>query len=94
MTDDHHQLHAIVKGRVQGVNFRYYTMMRASELRVTGWVRNLPERAVEVTAEGTRAQLEQLLMFLHQGPPSAHVTGVEVEWRAASHKNSDFEITG
>lgn len=94
MTDEKHQLHAIVKGRVQGVNFRYYTMMRASELHLTGWVRNLPERAVEVTAEGTRAQLEQLLMFLNQGPPSAHVTSVEVEWRAASGKYTDFEITG
>lgn len=86
------QLHAIVYGRVQGVSFRYYTQLRAGELGITGWVRNLPDRTVEVTAEGARPQLERLLGFLRRGPTGATVIDVEVEWRPASGGFSGFNI--
>jgi acylphosphatase len=86
------QLHAIVNGRVQGVSFRYYTQLRAGELGLTGWVRNLPDRTVEVTAEGERPQLERLLGFLRRGPTGATVTDVEVEWRLASGRFAGFNI--
>jgi acylphosphatase len=94
MSEPEWQLHAIVHGRVQGVNFRYYTQRRANELGVTGWVRNLEDRSVEVTAEGTHAQLDELLAFLRQGPPSARVTDVEVEWKQASGRFGAFSVTG
>jgi acylphosphatase len=94
VTEKREQLHAIVHGRVQGVNFRYYTQRRADELGVTGWVRNLEDRTVEVTAEGTHAQLDDLLTFLRQGPPSARVTSVDVEWKQASGRFSEFNVTG
>jgi acylphosphatase len=93
MSNSAHQLHAIVHGHVQGVSFRYYTLRRANELGVTGWVRNLPDRTVEVTAEGTRAELEDLLQFLHKGPEGARVTNVDAEWRAPSGQYNRFEIT-
>lgn len=94
MSQSQWQLHAIIQGRVQGVSFRYYTQRRAEEIGVTGWVRNLPDRSVEVTAEGTRDQLEELLAFLHQGPSAARVLEVTVEWRKASGKFVGFAITG
>lgn len=92
MTDEHKQFHAVVSGRVQGVNFRYYTTLTAHELGVTGWVRNLPNGDVEVVAEGTQAQLNQMVAFLHKGPPAAYVTAVEIEWRKASHVFDSFEV--
>lgn len=86
------RLQAIVHGRVQGVNFRYYTQRRASELGVTGFVRNLWDRTVEVVAEGRRADLENLLSFLHVGPPAALVTGVDATWVAPTGKFNRFEV--
>ncbi|NWG17526.1 MAG: acylphosphatase [Chloroflexi bacterium] len=86
------QLHAIIRGRVQGVNFRYYTMQTARELELTGWVRNLIEGTVEVTAEGPRHRLERLLRFLYTGPTNARVEDVEVEWRSVTHEYDSFNI--
>jgi acylphosphatase len=88
------QLHVVVRGRVQGVSFRHYTRLRAVELGVTGWVRNLPDGTVEVTAEGEREPLVELLTFLNLGPNGAQVINIVVEWRPASGAFSDFEITG
>lgn len=79
-------------GQVQGVSFRYYTNMRAEELDITGWVRNLPDGTVEVMAEGTRAQLDRLLDFLRQGPTGAQVSSVEANWQAASGHFANFSI--
>lgn len=92
MAEAQQRLHAMVSGRVQGVSFRHYTLLRAREIGVSGWVRNLPDGDVEVTAEGTRDQLEALLVFLHQGPPAARVIQVEALWGAASGAFDGFEI--
>ncbi|MFC1465125.1 MAG: acylphosphatase [Candidatus Brachytrichaceae bacterium NZ_4S206] len=92
--EDRTRLHAIVRGIVQGVNFRYYTRREAQRLLLTGWVRNRPDGAVEVVAEGPRVQLDRLLDFLHTGPPMAHVTGVEATWQPATGEFTAFEIRG
>jgi acylphosphatase len=86
------QLHAIVHGRVQGVSFRFYTVAQANTLKLTGWVRNLPDDTVEVVAEGARPQLESLLVWLHQGSPGARVTSVDAEWRPATGAFKEFSI--
>lgn len=87
------RVHAIVKGRVQGVNFRYYTRQRASQLGLTGWVRNLSGgRRVEVVAEGPRDRLAKLVLFLHQGPSSSYVDQVEVSWTEATGEFKDFGV--
>lgn len=86
------QLHAIVHGHVQGVSFRYYTQRRAQALGVTGWVRNLPAGTVEVIAEGTQQQLDELIAFLRQGPAGACVTALDVDWLPASGQYADFNI--
>lgn len=92
--EDRTRLHAIVRGIVQGVNFRYYTRREAQRLLLTGWVRNRSDGTVEVIAEGPRAQLERLLDFLQSGPPAAHVTGVEANWQPATGEFTAFEIRG
>ncbi|MCS7056031.1 MAG: acylphosphatase [Thermoflexales bacterium] len=92
--EDQARLHAIVRGVVQGVNFRYTTRREAQRLSLVGWVRNRPDGTVEVTAEGPRPQLEQLLDFLHRGPPMARVTAVEATWQPAGGEFTTFEIIG
>jgi acylphosphatase len=74
------QLHAIVRGRVQGVYFRASTREEARRLSLRGWVRNCPDGSVEVLAAGPRDALQDLLAFLRIGPPGAHVADVEVHW--------------
>lgn len=86
------RLQAIVHGRVQGVNFRYYTLRRARELGLTGYVRNLWDGTVEVVADGQPRQLEELLAFLHVGPSSALVTQVDVKWSTPANVLDRFEV--
>lgn len=78
-------LHAIVFGHVQGVYFRAFVENHASELGLTGYVRNLPGgREVEVMAEGDRGQLEKLLSYLNEGPVRARVEKVVTQWLTRS----------
>lgn len=90
MSIKHQRLVAVVKGRVQGVSFRYFATLTAQQLGITGWVRNLPDRTVEVVAEGTPSQLEDFLTFLHEGSPAANVAQVQVDWQTATGEFSDF----
>jgi len=86
------RLQAVVRGRVQGVSFRYYTQRRAQELGLTGYVCNNWDGTVEVVAEGPRAALESLLSFLRVGPRAAFVTQVEVSWLPATGGFHRFEV--
>ena len=69
---------AVVSGRVQGVGFRYSCVAEARAIGVAGWVRNLPDGRVEVHVEGDEDEVAQLLAWLHQGPPFADVSQVEI----------------
>jgi acylphosphatase len=69
----------LVAGRVQGVFYRASTRQRAQQLGVTGYARNLPDGRVEVLACGEAAAVQALCDWLWQGPPSSHVTSVQVE---------------
>jgi acylphosphatase len=84
----------LVRGRVQGVAFRWYTLRQARELGLTGSVRNLPDGSVRIVAEGPPDQLEALLAWVALGPPHAQVTTTEVNWGEARHDHDDFLITG
>jgi acylphosphatase len=86
------RLHARASGLVQGVNFRQSAARRALALRLTGWVRNLPDGAVEAVAEGRREDLQAFLDYLHRGPPAARVAGVDAEWLAATGEFVHFTI--
>ncbi|GIV78881.1 acylphosphatase [Litorilinea aerophila] len=86
------RLTAIVHGRVQGVNFRYFTLQEARRLGLTGWVANRPDGTVEVVAEGPEDALASLERWLHRGSPAARVERVEVQWSPASGEFSRFQI--
>ena len=89
---DEARLHAVIHGRVQGVNFRYYTRREASSLGLVGYVRNRPDGTVEVVAEGPRLALGRLLSFLRVGPSAAFVTQVDCEWPASRGSFDRFEV--
>ncbi len=67
----------LVRGRVQGVGYRYFVMRAAAALGVTGFARNLVDGSVEVVAEGAERALGDLEGKLRQGPAFAEVEGVE-----------------
>ncbi|MET3825919.1 acylphosphatase [Sphingomonas sp. PvP055] len=68
-----------VSGRVQNVGFRDWTVRRASELDLTGWVRNRTDGRVEILVVGDEATAAQLVALCHDGPPTARVDHVAVE---------------
>jgi acylphosphatase len=86
------RLHAHIRGLVQGVSFRYYTIRQARVLGVTGWVRNRYDGSVEVVAEGERSPVSELLTWLHRGPPSARVERVEERWERPTGEFTRFEV--
>lgn len=86
------QARITVRGIVQGVNYRWFTQRRASELNVMGYARNMPDGSVLVIAEGARAEIQQLVEALRVGPSAAVVENVQIEWRAPSGEFDRFEV--
>lgn len=80
-----------VRGRVQGVGFRYFVEHSAKALDLRGWVRNVDDGSVEVYALGTARQLADLAGQLWRGPRWAEVRGVD-ETEAALENHSDFSV--
>jgi|tagenome__1003787_1003787.scaffolds.fasta_scaffold20951535_2 acylphosphatase len=78
------RLTAFVRGRVQGVGFRWWARARALELGLAGSAANLPDGRVQVVAEGERGVCERLLRLLEEQPSTASrpgtVTGVSAQW--------------
>ena len=85
-------LQVILYGYVQGVFFRAFASERATQLGLTGYVRNLSRGTVEVNAEGERKQLDQLIGYLKNGPPSAKVEKVVTNWSEYTGRYSRFSI--
>lgn len=81
----------MIKGRVQGVGYRWFAQKTANLLGVRGYARNLDDGRVEVFAMGTREQLDTLAGHLWKGPQFADVRGVE-EQEAAPERVSGFDI--
>ena len=86
------RLHAIVRGDVQGVGFRYFVQHKAHQLGLAGWVRNNDDGTVEVVAEGGRPELEELRRVLWEGPRLARVDGVDERWSEATGGLDRFDL--
>lgn len=69
-------LHVQVKGRVQGVGFRWYVRVSGRRLQLSGWVKNLSDGSVEVAAAGSDDRLAELRKLLKRGPDGADVSEV------------------
>lgn len=66
-----------IRGRVQGVAFRFFTQQAADEIGLSGYVRNLSDGRVEVVAAGNAGQIESIRQWLQKGPRTARVDQVE-----------------
>ena len=86
------RLEASVRGRVQGVGFRYFVLREAMYLGLTGLVANERDGGVRVLAEGPRVDLLELLDRLREGPPASIVERVVERWEPARGAGSTFRI--
>jgi len=83
--------HFVISGNVQGVGYRAFARQSARAVGATGWARNLANGDVEVHANGTSSQLDDLESRLRQGPRWADVRSINAADAAVS-SDSDFEI--
>ena len=91
MSDEAVQRRLVVRGRVQGVGFRYGVVRRAEQAGLAGWVRNRPDGTVEAVFEGDRDGVERLVAWFRLGPRGAHVEDVTVVDEAPDGAHA-FEI--
>lgn len=82
----------VISGRVQGVNFRYYTRSMARQVGAVGWVRNLPDGNVEAVIEGAPEVVEEVISWCWNGPPSGRVDNVLVQEESPTGEFADFDI--
>ena len=87
-----HKVHLTISGRVQGVGFRQFVFMMAHELRLTGWVKNKPEGAVEVFGEGSKESVDLLIGACQKGPTMARVSVVDKTISHGNREYNDFSI--
>jgi acylphosphatase len=71
-------VHLEVRGRVQGVGFRWFVVEKANELRLAGWVRNKPDGNVEIAAAGSADALADLQRAVKSGPRGARIDDVRI----------------
>jgi acylphosphatase len=88
--------HFLVKGRVQGVGFRWFVQREAAEIGLRGWVRNTHDGHVEVLAAGEPDQLEDLQLALAKGTRGSRVDEVIEHQLAESEGEAlkSFKIEG
>ena len=86
------RVHLLISGDVQGVFFRASTRKFASDLGVTGWIRNLSSGMVEVVAEGRKPLLDRLVEYCKQGLQGAKVDEMEIEWSKPTGEFASFSV--
>ena len=95
MPGNNTRLNVIVIGRVQGVGFRMFVERHADRLGLVGYVRNdhTDRRRLEVVAEGSKDNLEELLRKLQVGPGGARVEDIQVSWGHSQDSFNSFRVT-
>ena len=92
MKEEKRRIRLIIQGRVQGVWYRGSAQEIASELGLTGWVRNLFDGSVELVAEGERPSLDALKSWCREGPPLARVYDIQEEQLPPCGEPATFEV--
>jgi len=86
------RLHLIVSGLVQGVFFRAHIKSWSSELKLIGWAKNLKSGELEIVAEGSEKNLNELLKRIKKGTPMSKVKNIKKNWNEPLKKFDTFEI--
>ncbi len=90
MSDIRTHLH--ITGRVQGVGFRYFALLQAETLGLTGWVKNNYDGSVESEVEGERSAVEEYIVQMKIGPRWSSVKGVDVDYLQYEAQYNSFDI--
>ena len=85
-------LRAVIRGRVQGVNYRAWCREEARRRGLAGWVQNEPDGSVKAQFAGPRAMVEDMLEAGREGPRDAAVTGIETEPLAEVPPLTEFHV--
>ena len=86
------ELNLKIYGRVQDVSFRYHTREKAAELGLHGWVKNETDGTITIVAQGSKENLEQLLVWCTRGPDYERVKKLEPSWQRPTELYQSFEI--
>ncbi len=86
------RLRIVVRGRVQGVGFRFFTQREAQRFGVRGWVRNRADGSVEAHLEGDGSAVDALVASVRQGPRHAAVSDLELREHEPEPALDGFEI--
>jgi acylphosphatase len=86
------RIHVFYSGKVQGVGFRFSAEETAKRLDVVGWVKNLRDGRVEVTAEAEEQALNRFLKEMQSGPMRSFIKDFEVIWQEPTEEFKEFEI--
>lgn len=81
-----------IEGKVQGVFFRASAREQARARNLGGWVRNCPDGTVEAVLEGPADDVEEVVEWAHQGPKSAQVQNINVQWMEPKGDVQTFEV--
>lgn len=88
------QAHVIVRGRVQGVNYRASLQRQAEHQALSGWVRNRWDGSVEAVLQGEEEPVNTVLAWARVGPRSALVEGMEISWADPDPALAGFQVQG
>jgi acylphosphatase len=83
---------ALIRGRVQGVGFRYEARSVARSLGICGWISNLPDGGVETYVEGPDSAVSRFQQWLQHGPPGAQVQSVDISERKPKGTFTTFSV--
>jgi acylphosphatase len=86
-------LHLSIRGRVQGVGFRYHLQQEARRTGVAGWVRNRRDGSVEAVLHGETGAVQALVEWARHGPTGARVTDVQVSEASGAHSGFEARTT-
>jgi len=84
--------HVLIKGNVQGVFFRANVQSLASEIGITGWIKNLPDGDVEAVFEGEEDSVGKIILFCKKGPIGSKVDDVVIKDENFIGEFKDFKI--
>lgn len=86
------QAHVLIVGSVQGIGYRSFVKSNAKKLGLSGWVKNLPNGAVEALFQGSKEAIEEMITLCKKGPFMAEVSNVHVTWEDETTQYPLFTI--
>ena len=84
--------HILISGFVQGVGYRQFVKRKAREFGLTGFVRNLPDGKVEAIFQGSKENIEKMIVFCKKGPFLSEIKEVQAAWEESKESFETFEV--